>query len=144
RPRREQVGRLEEDGRAIAEAPGRPVAPRFPSRLDCRRDFFRAGLMHFREHVPVAMRHHGIDGLAGADFLAADDDGNLHLVAAEVFQCLLELGALAGAWRVRENRLVDRCWNLGCVHAGNVTGEPAHVLEVTWRSILAPESATFT
>ncbi len=51
--------------------------------------------MHFREHVPVTMRHHGIDGLAGAYFLAADDDGNLDLAAAEVFQGLLQLGALA-------------------------------------------------
>ncbi len=93
--RREQVCCLEEDGGAIGQAPARPIAPRVPGRFDRGSDLFRAGLMHLGEHVPVTMRHHGIDGLAGSDFLAANDDGDLDLAAAQVFERLLELGALA-------------------------------------------------
>ena len=42
----------------------------------------------------MAVRHHRIDGLAGTDFLAADDDGDLDLAAAEILEGLLQLAAL--------------------------------------------------
>jgi hypothetical protein len=37
--------------------------------------------MHFREHVAVTVRHDRIDGFPRADFLASDDDRNVHLPA---------------------------------------------------------------
>jgi len=41
------------------------------------------------------VRHHHVEGPAGPDFFAADDDGNLDLTAAQVLERELELVALA-------------------------------------------------
>ena len=92
--RRKQVGRFEEDGGPVDQRPVRPVAPRFPGCLDRGGDFFRAGLVHLGEHMAMAVRHHRVDGLAGTDFLAADDDRDLDLAAAEILEGLLQLAAL--------------------------------------------------
>jgi len=45
--------------------------------------------------MPMAVRHHRVDGLAGSDFLAANDDRDLDLTAAQVLEGLLELSPLA-------------------------------------------------
>ena len=79
----------------------------------------------------MAVRHHGVDRLPGSDLLPTDHDGDLDLTAAQIFEGLFELPSLARAGGVGEDGLVDRGRNLGCVHAGNVTGEPRRVLEVT-------------
>ena len=93
-------------------------------------NFFSTGLMHPRQNVAMIVWHDGIDRPAGSDLLAADHDGNLDLPTAQVLERLLELGALAGAWRVGKNGLVQGGRNLRRVHLGNVTGEPLHVSEM--------------
>ena len=97
---------------------------------DRPRNFHGTGLMHPRQNMAVIVRHDCVDRPAGSDLLAADHDGNVDLPTTQVLERLLELGALAGAWRVGKNGLVQGGRNLRRVHWGNVTGEPLHVLEM--------------
>ncbi len=83
-PRRQEIGGLEEDGRAALQRPPRPIGPGGPRRRDRRLDLLRPRLMNLGEHVLVAMRHHGVDRLAGAHFLAADHERDLDLAPGEV------------------------------------------------------------
>ena len=116
--RGQQVRGLEENGGAVGETPVRPVTPSVARRCDGARDFFGAGLMHLGQHVAMAVRHHCVDRLSGSDLLAAHDDGDLDLPAAQVLEGLFELTALARAGGVGEDGLVDRGRDFGCVHAG--------------------------
>jgi len=75
--------------------------------------------------------HDDVGRTAGADFPATDDDRNLDLSAAQVFECLLELTALPSPRRIGEDGLVDGGRNLRSGHSGNVTGEPLRVSEMT-------------
>src|SRR5437867_12538144 len=93
--RRKEVGGFEKDCGPIGQAPTRPVAPRLARRFHRGCDFLRTSLMDFGEHMLVTVRHHRVDRLAGPDFLAADDDGDLDLTAAQVLERQFELVALA-------------------------------------------------
>ena len=58
------------------------------------------------QHVRVLVRHPHRVRLAGLDALAADDDGNLDLLAGHALEGGLELGALGATGRMREDGLV--------------------------------------
>jgi hypothetical protein len=64
----------------------------------------------------MAVGHDRVDRLTGADFLAADDNGDFYLAAAQILESLFELPALARAGGVGKDGLVDWNRNLGCVH----------------------------
>src|SRR5258708_39369273 len=61
---REEVAGLEKHRDALGQAPARPFAPCFARRLDRRVDMLWSGLMDLGEHVPVAMWHDRVGGLA--------------------------------------------------------------------------------
>jgi len=56
----------------------------------------------------MAVRHHRIDGLAGSDFFAANDDRDLDLTAAQVLEGFFELAAFARSGCIGEDGLVHR------------------------------------
>src|SRR5213592_4746589 len=107
-PRGEELRCFEENGRAAPQVPPGPVVPRFARRRDRRPHLRRASLMHLGEHVVVAVGHHGVDGLAGADLLSADYERDLQLAGGEVLERPLQLQALGGTGGVGEDRLDDR------------------------------------
>jgi hypothetical protein len=74
--------------------------------------------MHFRQDVVMAVRHHRIGRLTGADFLAADDERDLDRPGRELAQRALQLVALWGAGRERLYELILRDGDLG--HGGNL------------------------
>src|SRR5207302_3217406 len=86
------------------------------------------------QNVAMTVRHDGVGRTAGTDLPATDDDRNLDLSATQVFECLLELTALAGPRRVGEDGLVDGGGNLGRrVHRRNLTDEsPALEPQTVW------------
>ena len=68
----EQLGGAEEDGGALLPRRPRPVVPGLGGGLDRLLDLGRAALVDVGEHVLLAVRHHRLDGVAGAHLLAAD------------------------------------------------------------------------
>src|SRR6184192_1881177 len=72
-------------------------------------------------HVAMAMRHHHVHRPAGVDVFATDDEGNLELVAGELFHGPFELPPLRGPRGVTQDRLVDGGRDLGnAVHDANL------------------------
>src|SRR5205807_7313362 len=63
--------------------------------------------------VTVAVRHHGVDGLAGADLAAADDDRDLEDPRRQVLQGPLQLDALGSTGSVRKDGLILGGGDLG-------------------------------
>ena len=70
-------------------------------------DVLRLGHVPVGEHVLVLERHHGLLRLAGADFLAADDERNLDALVGHRGQARLELSALGRSRRVGLDGLVE-------------------------------------
>src|SRR5437773_6835299 len=72
----------------------------------------------------MAMGHHGVAGLAGADLLAADHERDLDLVGGELLERLFQLEPLRCAGGVGEHGLVGGNRYLGCgVHLPNLIAD---------------------
>src|SRR6184192_4801888 len=80
--------------------------------------------VHTGRTVDVVMPHchHHVHRPAGVDVFATDDEGNLELVAGELFHGPFELPPLRGPRGVTQDRLVDGVRDLGnAVHCENLT-----------------------
>ena len=106
--RRQQLGGAENDGRAVFPRPARPLAARLGCRGDRLLHVLWPGLVVLRQHVLVVVRHDRLLDLAGANFLAADDERNVDLLGRHRFQARFELGPLRRARRVGAIRVVRR------------------------------------
>src|SRR5665647_3052256 len=115
-----QVGRLEQDGRAIVEGQGTPGGCRRHGRRDCSLGLGLGRLPHCPEDLLVGVRLAHVDLLAGTgDPLATDRVRQIHAATAQLGQSCLELSAFGTARRIVQNRLVDWGRNLGhSIHHG--------------------------
>ena len=104
----EELGRAQEDRRALVPGSARPVRVRFARGVDGLLDVLGAALADVGQDVALAMRHHRLERLVGVDVLAADDEGDADALALHLAQASLQLGALGGAGCVGLDGLVDR------------------------------------
>ena len=76
-------------------------------RVDRPRHLRRAALMDVREHMCVAVRHHGRLRLPGPDFLAADDERDVRPLAGKFAKFLLQGSPLRRSRQKTQHRLID-------------------------------------
>ena len=99
---------LHQDGGAHRPVGHRPLLVGFHRGVDGHPHFLRAGLVVGGQHVMVVVRHHYLAGIAGADFLPADDQRNLDFDAALAFEFFFEGLAFGGSFQIGLDRLVGR------------------------------------
>ena len=85
-----------EPGGRILDRPRRPLAVPAPGGGDRLGPLRLAGLVPGPQHVAVIVRHHRLARGARADFLAADDQRDIELLARELGQARLERAPLRG------------------------------------------------
>jgi hypothetical protein len=76
----QQLGGLQEHRGAVLPRHFRPLAPRGGGGLDGHVDLFLAGLVIGGQDMLMIVGAHGLGGVAGADFLAADDQRDFDLL----------------------------------------------------------------
>ena len=104
----EQLGRLEHDRGAVFPGDLGPFAPRLLRCLHGLLDFGFAGLVVCAEDVSVVVRADRLCGVAGAHFLAADDEGDLDLVGEHLFEFGLERRLFGRGGAIGADGFVDR------------------------------------
>ena len=104
----EQLGRAEEDGRALLPRQARPVGVRLAGGVDRLLDVLGAALGDVGEDVLLAVRHHRLGRLLRLDLLAADHHRDRDPLALHLRQPDAQLLALGRAGRVAADGLVDR------------------------------------
>jgi hypothetical protein len=107
RPGQELRG-SEEDRGPLFPGSSVPVLPGLCCCVDRLADVFRVALVHRREDVVLVVRHHRLEGLPGANLLAADHHRRLDLFGLHLLEPVAQLLALGRPRRVRLHRLVLR------------------------------------
>ena len=111
-PRRgEQLRRLQQHRGAILPRPVGPLSPGRTRGRDRHLRVLRRRLVVVGQHVLVRVRHHRVAEVAGANFLASDDDRNLDALRGHLRQARFELRSFGRSRRVRANGLVHRFGN---------------------------------
>ena len=116
----QQLGRLEQDGRAVVERERPPAGSRGLGRLDGGAGIGHRRVLQRAEDLAAGVRLPHVEPLAAAHHpTAADGMREVAPVGAQRRQRDLEVGPFGAARRILENRLVDRCGDLGhSVHGG--------------------------
>ena len=83
-----------------------PVLPGRRGGLDRLVDVARAAFVHCREYVILVVWHHGLEGLAGPHFLAADHHRRVDALGLHLLEPKTQLLALGCPGCVRLHRLV--------------------------------------
>ncbi len=106
--RRQQFGCAQQNRRAILQRPVRPVTPRLERGVDRLLDVLWLGQVIVGQHVAVLEGHDRLTGLAGSDFLATDDERDIHALLRHRIETSLERRTVGCTWRVGTDRLVHR------------------------------------
>ena len=104
----QQVCNFQHDGGSDSPVQLSPLLVRVQSRLDGHPDLFGSGLVVCGQHMTVVVRHHYLAGVAGADFLSADDQRYVELDTALSFKFCFEGHSLGRAFQIGFYRFIGR------------------------------------
>ena len=103
-----EFGGFQEDGGAHRPVGHGPLLVGLHGSVDGHPDFLRAGFVVGGQHMMVVVRHHYLAGIAGADFLAADDQRNLDFDGALALELFFQGFTLGRSFQISLDRLVGR------------------------------------
>ena len=103
-----EFGALEHNGGAGGPRGLRPDLMGLHGGVNCHLDFLLPYLVEGCKHVAVLMGAYYLTRVAGADFLTADDDGDVHHRVVLALELCVQGDALRGAFKIGLHRFVGR------------------------------------